>query len=220
MRTTVPASIALSLFIFSAASAQAVQLVNKPVGDRVHGWLSYGGWQMFADEFTLVSAATANHLAWYGFNVSAANTEPRHTFRVTMYENINGSPATSPFYNQLLGIIGGTPWMENDQGQPVFKYQSFIPPVDLNPGTYWISVITLDSDELDHWAWSHSIPAPPLDDIYYRFPARAWTRLLDEPDRNDQAFELAYVPEPSSLLAASWLMVVATRFGRTRSHGK
>lgn len=204
-----------AMILFSVrAAAEPIELINKPLGNGVLGWRSnFAGprQQEIADEFSLASAATANHLEWYGFNFS--NDVASHTFRVSIYEDANGAPAVNHFYDEFLGVVAGAPRGQNSLGGTVFKYQSLIPPLHLRAETYWLSVGVVTDAE---WVWSHSNPAPPGNDSYFRSDNAGWRSVAsvnEPPSRLDQAFRLQYVPEPSGLLLALASMIIAARFG-------
>ena len=196
--------IAATLLAVCSPAASAVTLVDKPVDDTYFGWSSTINDvnQQMADELTLASSAVANQLTWYGLNYMP--TSPTNTFRIHLYADAGGVPAITPFYNQLLGIVDGTPTgLTNDANIEILQYHSPIPAVPLNAGTYWLSIATTEFG----WIWSHATAAAVGDNEYYRTADfHEWLSVLvTNPGsvRLDQAFTLSgVVPEPASLFLA------------------
>jgi hypothetical protein len=139
-------------------------------------------------------------------------------FRVQVFADDNGNPALSPFYDEALGVVDGTPLFEGIMGRMIYRYEAQLPPLQFEAGTFWLSV---GANSALHWMWSHpDSPAPAGNDSYFRESAAAsWksgASVGERSPRLDQAFTLANVPEPSSLLLMLGAMAVLRSIGRNR----
>lgn len=171
--------------------------------------------QQWADAFRLSAAATLQKLDWYGDNI--LNTFPSDvSFRVDLYQDIGGLPATASFASELVTATAtDTGLSEPDAGTggtaEIVKFGATLPTgVSLAADTtYWLSILdqTPPMDSSDNiFRWANGTSSWPEDPPSACCSPDFWHNDFGPP-REQAAYDLtpAPVPEPpgAALLAAA-----------------
>jgi hypothetical protein len=195
--------------------AAAVLFNQPPNGDEAIVSSIDSGVQN-ADNFSFSSPVTLNAIRWWGsyFSDPDAGSD---AFTVRLFADDNGAPAANPLMDLNDSITrSATSLTLPPQDAPVFQYDMALSnPIDLQVGTYYLSVMNDNTGDL--WAWMTS------DDDALTLN---WYRSSDGEDWNsDPSFDFAFalsgerqgqVPEPGTLALIGAVICAAVVSHRRR----
>jgi hypothetical protein len=165
-------------------------------GDVVSDF-AYAGGAQAADDFSLAGSMNViTDLNWWGTNRSGA-VPASDNFTIRIYSAAGSVPALTHDYEFNLGHVQRSDTGVDSYGADIYAYSgSLAAPLSLAPSTtYWLSIMNNTSGTSGNWNWSR---------VNYTSGNGAQRSAVDtlpwNGGANHQAFQLAYVPEPTSLV--------------------
>lgn len=112
-----------------------------------------------ADDFTLSSSAMITRIRWWGVYQGPNLPLDPEEFTLRIFADAGGSPASTPLVELPLTHILRKKTDVVTSGYDVYEYTAILaPPLNLDAGTYWISIVAnVDSEEVGtDWLWALS----------------------------------------------------------------
>jgi len=158
---------------------------------------------------------TPGNYAYYSDSLPTTNPPATYAqaFNITIWSDIPADPAKGIYYSMpgqpLKTYTGVVPTLSyygatSQQGRLVYQYTLDISndPFLQDKGTiYWISIVSTNLDNRNlQWGW-HESNNHWNDAAVQDFKGSGWYALENNLYKNDMAFELRTIPEPSGLIA-------------------
>ncbi len=177
-------------------------VLSKPVNPSQSFVFSNADGQQIADNFQLTADETIGEITWFGgYNLSDNATVDR-SFKLRIFDDIGGAPATIPFYEDIMSVAGVDTGTDNLSNKDIFQYTAVIAPVALNAGTdYWFSVLENDLTT-GNWFWQASNSVAGENIGFRNNDGDPWS-TFSQSTRNEMAFSLSAtdsIPYPSTNL--------------------
>ena len=153
-------------------NVHAVTLWDQTLDQSLSGAFSNyemgGSYQQVADDFVLTAQGAIDNISWAGYYDSPQALSNPVDFKLRFFNDAGiafAIPADSFFqeYDVTVNAIPtGHTGVDPVGSGSVFSYTAGIPPLMLDAGTYWISIIEADArtpvQNSNQWLWSRSDP--------------------------------------------------------------
>lgn len=172
--------------------------------------------QFIAEDFSLTDPALVARMTFYG--AFFPGNVPDASFGINFYSDLGGNPdaliaarSVTPTATALPGTISGV------QG---YRFDATFAPVSLDANTtYWVSVFnTNPADLASDFVWAFT--TTPVVNAAFSVDLNLWFPLPPAPSGltfRESAFQLAVIPEPSSMSLMGLGLILAARRLRRRA---
>ena len=160
----------------------------------------------------LASPGSANLVEWYGYFQTHKTTG---SFEIHFFNDDNGLPENTAFSSTTVSSATGidTGLLHNSIYK-IVHWSAEIPTVSLAADKSWISIQSQSLVNESSYLWSASSGTLDGSTVMWKQPydpSSPWHACLEGWGRDNQAFKLSNVPEPSTL--AIWSLLALCTIG-------